>query len=186
MIKQEKDYIRRQKKKYGIYTLIWTIVVLGFYGIGIIITGERANIFTIIAGFLVIGLALSLSRLCVYFKFKDGNTAYSELLETMKGSLSIFHSCIIPDTRTTSFVEHIVVTSRNIYFLVYDEEVLRKNRLWLENRLRAKGIELKQIHFIRLDHENSVKNAMIKIEKDACYTSEKLEEYTQLIQELIM
>lgn len=186
MIKQEKDYIKKQKKKYSIYTLIWTLVVLGTFGIGIWITGDRANIFTIIAGFLVIGLALSLSRLCVYLKFKDGNAAYGTLLETMKGNYSLFHSCVIPDARTTVLIEHIVVTSRSIYFLVYDEEVLKKNRLWLENRLKAKGVALKQIHFVKLDHENSVKNTMVKIEKDACYTSESLAEYTQLIQELIM
>ena len=186
MIKQETDYIKKQKKKYSIYTGIWTLVVVIVYGIGIMITGERANIFTIISGFLVIGLALSLSRLCVYLKFKDGNSREGEILETMKGSYSLFHSCIIPDARATILIEHIVVTSRSIYFLVCNEEVLKKNRLWLENRLKAKGIEIKQIHFVKLDTENNLKNTMVKIEKDACYTSEKLEEHTQLIQELIM
>ncbi len=186
MIKQDKDYIKKQKKKYSIFTGIWILVVTVVYGIGIIITGERANIFTIIAGFLVIGLALSLSRLCVYLRFKDGNIAYGTLLESMKGSYNLFHSCIIPDARTTILIEHIVITSRSIYFLVCDEDVLKKNRLWLENRLKAKGIELKQMHWMKLDTENSVKNTIVKIEKDACYTSEKLDEYTQLIQELII
>lgn len=186
MIKQEKDYIKKQKKKYGIYTLIWTVIVFGVFGIGIMLTGERANIFTIFAGFLVIGLALSLSRLCVYLKFKDGNAEYSTMLEQMKGHMHLFHNCIIPDARATILIEHIVVTSRNIYFLVYDEGVLKKNRLWLENRLKAKGMTFSEIHFIQLTHENSVKNAMMKIEKDACYTSERLEEYTRLIEELIM
>ena len=186
MIKQEKDYIKSQKKKYILYIGIWTVVVLGVFGIGFLITGERTNLFTIIAGFLVIGLALSLSRLCVYLKFKDGNRHYATLIENMKGSYNVFHSAIIPNSSVTILIEHIVVTSRNIYFLGLNEEVLKKHRLWLEKRLIAKGMDVKQLHFIHLTHENSVKNIITKIEKDACFTSENLEEYTRRIEELII
>lgn len=186
MVKQEKDYIGKQKKKYFIYILISTAVILAFFIFGIVLTGGRENIFTLASCFLVIMLALHISRLISYMKFKDGNAEYAEQLEQMKGSYNIFHSAIIPDVRATIMIEHIVVTSKSIYFLTQNEDVLKKNRLWLENRLVAKGIYLKAIHFIRLTDLISVKNAVSKIEKDALVSDNQLNEYTQIIEELLM
>lgn len=186
MVKQEKDYLKQQKKKYLRYTIYWTIGVLAVFVIGIAITGERANYFTLASGLLVVGLALHFSRFMAYRKFKDGDEDYSNYLEGMKGDYNIIHSAVIPDVRATLLVEHIVVTSRNIYFLCYNEQMLKHNRLALENRLLAKGISLKAIQFVKVDTMNALKNIALKIEKDAYFASEALEEKTQIVQELLM
>lgn len=186
MVKQERDYIYNQKKKYLTHTLIWTAAMLVVFATGIFLTKSRANYFTVVSGLMAMGLALNLTRFISFNKFRDGDKEFAQYLENMKGSLNIFHSAIIPDTRETVLFEHIIVTARSIYFLSYKSENISKNRLWIENKLTAKGIDPKTIHFVQVDSLVSIKNNVAKIEKDACMTSEKLMENTQIIQNLLM
>ncbi len=186
MIVQGCHYIEEQKKKYLKHTLIWTAVVAVLFGIGLFLAGKRENYFTVIAGVLVLGIALNLSRYIGFRKFKDGKEVSAKILEGMKGSYDLFHSAIIPDARGTAFFEHIVVTSRSMYFISESSEMIKKYRLCLENKLASKGIPMKSIHFVHVDNEVQIKNLAIKIEKDACYTNEKLGEYTKVINDLLM
>lgn len=186
MVVQEKDYVEKQKKKYFKGLAIWTLAVLGVFFVGIFAFGSRKNYGTVVAGVLVLGMALNLSRYIGFSRFKDGNKEYAEILEGMKGTYNLFHSAIIPDTRGTSFFEHIVVTSRSIYVINYDANQFKKTRLALENKLQNKGIEIKQIHCVTVNSPVEVKNLALKIEKDACFTDPKIEEYTRIINELLM
>ncbi len=186
MIVQTCDYVQRQKKKYLKHTFIWGLVVAVIFGLGLILAGKRENYLTVIAGVLVLGIALNLSRYIGFRKFQDGKLSYAKILEGMKGSYHLFHSGIIPDTRGTAFFDHIIVTSRSIYFISQDHEMMKKYRLTLENKLMSKGVPMKAISFNEVETEVQVKNLAVKIEKDACYSSEKLEEYTRIINDLLM
>ncbi|MDF2877809.1 MAG: hypothetical protein K0S30_905, partial [Clostridia bacterium] len=77
-------------------------------------------------------------------------------------------------------------TSRNIYFLTAAKERIEKHGSWLKNRLAAKGIDSKQVHFVHIDQINAVKNIALKIEKDACYTSELLEQNSNIFKDMLM
>lgn len=186
MVLQEKNYIKKQKNKYLKGAIIWTILVIGVYATGMILIGSRASYFTVFAGVLVVGAALNITRFIGYGKFHDGDEAMAQILENMKGSYDIFHSAVIPDNRGTAYFEHIVITSRSIYLITYDEVKLKKFRLWLENKLASKGIPMKHIHIMAIKDSVAMKNLAIRIEKDACYTSNEQEEYTKIINSMLM
>lgn len=186
MVLQEKDYIKKQKSKYLKGTIFWSISILVVFGLGIVIMQSRESYFTVFAGILVIGAALNLTRWIGYGKYKDGNSTYAELLEKMKGSFNVFHSCIIPYTGSTAYFEHIIITSRSVYFITYNEEQQKRNRLSIENKLQSKGISMKQVHVVVVKNLIEMKNLILKIEKDACYTSNHQEEYTTIINEMLM
>lgn len=186
MIQQEKDYIARKKKKYLTQTIIWSLGVACIFLIGLIVMGNRESYFTVFAGVMVMGVALNLSRWIGYRRFQDGNVLYAQSLEEMKGSYILFHSAIIPDVNITAYFEHIIVTTKNIYILSYDEERIKKHRIWLENKLQSKGLELKQIHFILLNSLDGVKNIVEQVEKDTCSVDEELKENAKIINDLLM
>lgn len=186
MILQEKNYIRQQKKRYLIHSCIWTGIVFVLFGLGLHLTKTRSNYFTISACVVAIVAALFISRFISFNRFKDGDEAKAGLLEKMKGSYQIFHSGIITTTSGTSYFEHIVVTSRSIYLISYDEEKMKKYRLAAEKSLVNKGISVKSIHFLVAKNEVQMKNITLRIEKDACVTGGKLEEYSKMINEILM
>ena len=186
MILQEKNYIRKQKKKYLIHSCIWTGMVLILFGLGMFLTQTRSNYFTISACIMAIVASLFIARLISFNRFKDGDEAKAHILEAMKGSYEIFHSGIIIDATSTSYFEHIVVTSRNIYLIGYNEEKVKKNRLATEKYLVTKGIPAQCIHFLVAKNEVQIKNIALKIERDACVTNGKLEEYSKMINEILM
>lgn len=186
MILQEKDYIKRQKKKYSIHACIWTIIVFILFGIGVLLTGTRSNLFTISACLMAIVAALFITRLISFNRFKDGNEELVRYLEGMKGDYHLFHSGIVLDAKGTSYFEHIVVTSRNIYFISYDEQVVKKNRLRIEENMVSKGLSSKHIHLLVVSNEKQMKNIVHRIEKDAVYLDGKLEEYSKIISETLM
>lgn len=186
MILQEKNYIKKQKKKYLIHSCIWTVVVFVLFGVGLLLTGTRSNYFTISACVMAIVAALFISRFISFSRFKDGDETRACLLEAMKGNYQIFHSGIIIDASGTSYFEHIVLTSKSIYLIAYDEAKMKKYQLWAEKCLINKGIPTKSIHFLVALNEISMKNIAHRIEKDACVTNEKLEEYSKILNEILM
>lgn len=186
MVLQEKDYIQRQKSKYLKGTIIWTALVIGIFIGGLVIMGKRESYFTVFAGVLVIGAALNVTRLIGFGKYKDGNEKWALHLENMKGSFDIFHSAIIPDSRGTVFFEHVVITSKGVYFMSYDEACVKKNRLWLENKIQSKGIDMKQVHVVTIKDEQAIKSLAAKIEKEALFTNGKQSEYTTIINSMLM
>lgn len=186
MILQETNYIKKQKKKYLIHSCIWTAVVCVLFALGILLTKTRSNYFTISACVMAIVAALFISRFISFSRFKDGDEEVACLLNRMKGSYQIFHSGIIIDASGTSYFEHIVVTSRSVYLIGYDEAKVRKNRLAAEKSLVNKGIPAQCIHFLIAKNKVQMKNIALRIEKDACVTNEKLEEYSKMINEILM
>ncbi len=186
MTLQNRNYISEQKKRYLRNTLLWTIVVVAAFFSGLIIFKTRESYFTVFSGVMVIGVALNFSRYIGFSKFKDGKEEYADLLESIKGNYKLFHSVIIPDNRGTAFFEHLMITSKGLYFLGYQDQVIRTCRLWLENKLASKGIPLEQMHFITLENTAHLKDIILEIEKDNGYLDERLEEYSKVINDLLM
>ncbi|MEG1829420.1 MAG: hypothetical protein RR309_08360 [Cellulosilyticaceae bacterium] len=186
MIKQSRDYIAKRKKHFLMMSGIWTLIIVGLFLFGIAITKDRGNMFTVLAAVMTLGLAQNITRLISFGRYKDPKEKHSKILDNMKGSLGIYHSAVIPDTTATVFFEHIVVTSRNIYFISKDKEMIEKTKGWLAGRLDNKGINSGNIHFIIATDSKGIKNASIKIEKDACYTSEGLDKHNKIIEAILM
>lgn len=186
MVIQGCHYVREQKKKYLTHTLIWLIVVAILFISGLLLVGKRENYFTVVAGVLVLGLALNLSRYIGFRKFKDGREEEAQLLEEMKGSYHLIHSAIIPDTKGTAFFEHIIVTSKRIYLISYSKEMIKQYRLQLTNKLMTKGIALRSLSFITIEDKEELKDLILEIEEDAYVTDQNLEENARIINDLLM
>lgn len=186
MILQEKHYIKKQKKKYTLHACLWTAVVLILFGTGLLLTGTRSNLFTISACVMAIVAALFITRLISFSRFKDGDEKMGQVLEAMKGSYHLYHSGILLDTKGTVYFEHIVVTAQNIYLITYEEKTSKKGCSWVIERLSSQGVPSKNIHFVVIKNETQMKGLAHRIEKDACYTSEKLDNYSKIMNETLM
>lgn len=186
MIKQEKDYVKNKKKSYLKKSVLWGLCVIAIFGFSWYFTKQRANYFSLIAAVLVLPLALNLTRYISFRRFKDPDIEESKILDRMKGSYALYHSAIIPDTRETAYFAHLIITSRSIFILSDNKEGLQKSKIWVTQRFNSKGIELKNIHFIETNGIKSIKNAALKIEKDACYTSQELENRIAVIEAMLL
>ncbi len=186
MIKQPKDYLAKKKKEHVIKSLMWGSIVLGIFMTGCLLTKQRANYFTVAAAVLVLPLALNITRGLAYRKYKDAKPCEAEILDDMAGNYHVFHSAVIPEATGIVFIEHIVVTSRSIYFLSSDEMLLKKEKPALILKLENKGFHSKQLHFIFIKEEQTMKNTAHKIEKEAYLTSEALEEMSGVIASMLM
>ncbi|MDF2596617.1 MAG: hypothetical protein K0R69_2958 [Clostridia bacterium] len=186
MIKQEKNYIAVKKKKFLIMTLIWIGAVSAVFFMGLIINGTRNTYFTLVAALFVLPLAQNGTRYLSFNRFKDPDEKHANVLEGMKGSYHLYHGAIVVDTTATVLFEHLIITSRNIYFLTSRKEAIEKHKSWLKQRLVAKGIDSKQVHFVHIDQINTVKNIALRIEKDACYTSEVLDQNSNIFKDMLM
>lgn len=186
MITQEKNYIQTRKKEFLVKSLIWAMIIIGLVMIGIVLTGNNGNIFTVLAAVSTLGFAQNLTRYISFRRFKDPEEKDASILEEMKGSLYIFHGTIIPDTTTTVYFEHIVVTAKSIYFISKDNTTIQKNKSWLALRLEKKGLQQTQLHFVTVADSKALKNASLKIQKDACYTNEELDKNKRIIEGILM
>lgn len=186
MIKQDRNYIAKRKKHFLMFSGIWAIMIIGFFLVGIAITKSKGNMFTVLAAVMTLGLAQNITRFVSFSRYKDPKEKHSKILDNMKGSVGIYHGAIIPDTTATVYFEHIIVTSRSIYFISQDKELIQKTKSWLSNRLVSKGVPSENIHFVTATDSKGIKNASIKIEKDACYTSEGLDKNSKIIEAILM
>lgn len=186
MVLQEKSYISKQKKKYMMHSCIWTAVVFMLFGAGLLLTGTRSNYFTVSACIMAIVAALFITRFISYNRFKAGEAAKAEILEQMKGDYHLFHSGIILDSRGTAYFEHLVVTARNVYLISYEGIKTKGQYRWLQETLSQKGIPVKSLHFLLAENEQQMKSIARIIEKDACFTDEKLDTYSKIISETLM
>lgn len=186
MIKQTKDYIQKKKKEHLIKAVIWGVVIVGIYVAGLVLTKNRANPVTVVAAVLVLPLALHITRFISFNKFKDPSPKRAACLEHMKGTYALYHSVIIPDTTTTLYFDHVVVTSRNFYFIAKDPAHLASAKAVLPLRLNKKGVGTDQMNYIHAKDMTSIKNTALKIQKDACFSDEQLGNNTNIIDGIIM
>ena len=186
MVKQEKDYIKSKKKKHLLQALLWGAVILGIFIVGLMVMPTRANYFTLVAALFVLPFALNLTRYFSYAKYKDPSPKQATVLERMKGTYALYHSAIIPDTTGTLYFPHVVVTARSVYFLAKDEDMLTKAKSILGLRLKAKGLADAQLRYIHVTDKTSLKNASLKIQKDACFSDEQLGNNTKIIDGIMM
>lgn len=186
MIKQKKNYIEEKKKNHLVKALIWAAVIIIIMVAGILLLDTRSSYFTVVAAVLVLPLALHITRFLAFRKYKDPNPKHAGVLEHMKGHYGLYHSAIIPDTTCTLYFEHIVVTTKNIYFISKNQEMIQKAKPILSLRLGNKGIQNSKLHFIYVENGKTIKNATIRIEKDACQVGEALENTMKIIDGMLM
>ncbi|MBE6022365.1 MAG: hypothetical protein E7231_03910 [Cellulosilyticum sp.] len=166
MILQEKNYIGKQKKKYLIQSMIWTILVLGIFITGLCLTGTRSNLFTVMACLLAIVASLFITRFISFNRYKDGDEERAKLLESMQGNYHIYHSSIIPCLQGTAYFEHMIVTAKRIYFIAYTKEQVEKYRTHVEEVLGARGISSKDLCFLVASDSKQMDHHKKRIEKE--------------------
>lgn len=186
MIKQEINYISKKKKKFLMMTLLWTTIVLCVFITGLVITGTRSTYFTLVATLFVLPLVQNMTRYIAFYRFKDPSIEYASILEQMQGNYQLFHGVIMPDDHTTVFFEHLIITSEKLYFLTYDKEIIQKYQSFFENKLLNKGIDPKNIHFVEIADLKSLNVIISQIEKQINKGSDGLENYSKLLEAMMM
>lgn len=186
MIKQKKTYIKEQTKSHLTKALIWAAIIITIVTVGLILLKTRSSYFTVVAAVLVLPLALHITRFLSYRRYKDPSPKDAAILEKMKGTYGLYHSAIIPDTTCNLYFEHIVVTTKSIYFISKKQEMIQKAKPLLTFKLQNKGIEDSKLHFIYAENGKTIKNATIRIEKDACQVGETLENTMKIIDGMLM
>lgn len=187
MIKREKDYLAKKKKKYLIGTIIGLIIMFSVFGIGYFLNKTRNNIFTVVAAVLVLPAAQFMTLLFALLKFKDPNIETSNKLERISGNYNLFHSVLVPDQTTIIYFDHILVTGTKIYCIIDNVADLAKMQEIFNKKIKAKGIPLKTIVYVEESKAEEMGNLIKKIETNATIENEEnLNEYTQLITQMMM
>ncbi len=193
VILQEKNYIAKQKKKYWVYSIIWTAIVFATFICGLVITKTRKNLFTVSACLTAIVASLYITRLISFSRYKDGDLERAELLEKISGESHIYHSALIPLDKGTACFEHIMVTENKIYFITYTKEQVTKYGQSIQNLLGQFGISAQHVSFlVALDvsqmkqHANRITKEIENRNHTKSETSNKLETYSQKISEILM
>lgn len=192
MILQEKNYIAQQRKKYLIYSVIWTLVVFTLFITGLLLTKTRANLLTVSACIMAIVAALYITRWISFSRYKDGDCKSAELLEEMSGDYHVYHSAIIPLTKDVARFEHVIVTGNIIYFVAYTKEQVVNHREEIQELLASRGIAMQHLCFLVAQDVNQMKQHANRIEKDMeknhpkGTTSEQLDVYSKKISEILM
>ncbi|MBP3887481.1 MAG: hypothetical protein J6F30_07470 [Cellulosilyticum sp.] len=193
VILQEKNYIAQQKKKYLIYSIIWTAVVLVTFGVGLLITKTRANLFTVSACLTAIVAALYITRLISFSRYNDGDFERANMLESISGNYHIYHSAIVPLEKGTAPFEHIMVTESKIYFIAYTKQQITQYREDIKVLLGQFGIASQHLCFLvaqdvsqMKQHTNRIKKEMETISKHQGEGTDYLEAYSKKISEILM
>ena len=193
MILQEKNYIAQQKKKYLMYSVIWTIIVFALFGIGLLLTKTRANLFTVSACLMAVVAALFITRWISFSRYRDGDYERAELLEKMEGNYHIYHSAIIPLAKDVARFEHIIITENKIYFIAYTKAQVVQQREAVQELLANNGIASQYLCFLVAQDVNQMKQHTNRIKKEMENSNpsketipNKLELYSKKISETLM
>lgn len=187
MIKQEKDYIKRQKKKYLIASSFWSAIVLIIFVTGLILTKTRANLFTVFACVMAIVASLFITRCISFSRFNDCDEERASMLEAMNGTYDLYHSAIIPYASGSAYFEHVVVTELGIYFIAYTKAQVDKYRTWMQELLGTKGIGSSHLYFLVAKDAVQLRHHISHIEKEEKLVSkDRFEDYSNKVNEILM
>lgn len=191
MILQEKNYIHNQKKKYLLLSCVWTVIVLVIFITGLLLTGTRANLFTVSACLIAIVASLFITRFISFSRYKDADNERAEVLEHMEGQYHLYHSALIPYEKGVAFFEHIIVTSKRIYFIAYTKEQVEQYREWVQELMSVRGVATKYLQFFTAkdvaqmkNHRSRIENEIIEDQNEEASTA--LETYSKKINEILM
>lgn len=187
MIKQEKDYIKKQKKKYLIASLFWSIVVLIIFITGLVLTKTRANLFTVCACVMAVVASLFITRFISFSRFHDCDEERASMLEAMNGTYDLYHSAIIPYASGSAYFEHVVVTGTSIYFIAYSQAQVEKYRTWMQELLGTKGIGSSHLYFLVAKDSDQLRHHINHIEKeDKLAGKDRFQDYSSKVNEILM
>lgn len=187
MIKREKDYLAKIKKKYIWGMVIWLIIMFSIFGVGYFLNETRLNVFTVVAAVLVLPAAQYITQLFALWKFDDPDFETSKALELIKGNYSLFHSVLVPDQRIILYFDHIVVTGTKIYCIIDNATDLSKTKEIFNKKISAKGIPLKTVVYVDQSATKDMAGVFNKIENNVTIeNTENLNEYTQLVTQMMM
>ena len=107
--KGTKNYIESQKIYEIIRTVIYFILPLGLFAIGLITTGRRANLLTVVAVVGCLPACKSLVSAIMYLRYKGCDKDHAEEIEKHIGSLSGLYDMIFTSYKKNFRVSHLVV-----------------------------------------------------------------------------
>ncbi len=187
MIKREKNYLSKIKKKYMVGTIIWLIIMFSVFGTGYFLNKSRNNLFTVVAAVLVLPAAQYITQLFALWKYNDPDLETSEALDEITGHYSVFHGVLVPDRSIILYFDHILVTGSKIYCIIDNATDLLKTEEVFNKKLTAKGIPLKTVVYIDQKKTKDMGNLFKTIQKSAAIENEAtLNEYTQIITQMMM
>lgn len=186
MIKQDENYIRSKKSGYLKRSLVWIGIVFAIFLVGIIVTKQRANYFTVVAGVLVIPLSQNLTRYIAFRKYNPPNKEHASILSSIKGDYYLYHGVLIPDSKTIYFFDHVIITEKCIYFIAEDNKNIEKVKKWIIEALSAKGISQNEIKFLNIEDEQYLRGAAKNIEKEMQPKGTTFDEKSEILEAMMM
>ncbi|NLL71337.1 MAG: hypothetical protein GX238_09450 [Epulopiscium sp.] len=119
-IKRHPEYLKEQKKKYGLYTFITFLIMIANYTFGLWLTKTPKNIFTIIAVFFILGVAQVGVRLIIYIPYKDPNAKWFDEFKDLPNYYALWNSALITNGQKNAFFDSILIGDSKVYCLCQD------------------------------------------------------------------
>ena len=107
--KGTKNYIRTQKRYEIIRTIIYFLLPLGLFVTGLIATGERANLLTVVAVVGCLPACKSLVSAIMFLRYRSSKPTTSDEIEKHIGTLSGLYDMIFTSYKKNFEVAHLVV-----------------------------------------------------------------------------
>lgn len=138
--KGTKNYIETQKIYEVIRTIIYFLLPLGLFAIGLITTGQRANLLTVVAVVGCLPACKSLVSAIMYLRYKGCQKLHAEKIEKHIGSLSSLYDMIFTSYKKNFKVSHLVVHGNMICGFTDEAEFAEKEfSAHLEDLLKMDG-----------------------------------------------
>ncbi|NMA83101.1 MAG: hypothetical protein GX962_04460 [Epulopiscium sp.] len=179
-ILRDSEYLKHQKKKYSFYTLLVLGSMLTTYGFGIWLTKTPKNIFTIIAIFLILGVAQLGVRLIVYLPYKDPSKKWLSQFEKTPLPYVLWNSALLTNGKNNIFFDGILIGDSSIHCLSQNKPSnSRKSENAIIYIFERKGLDNK-INFVYGD--KNIRALISTLQENKTMDLSQQKEYIKIIQ----
>lgn len=135
--KGTRGYINSQKKFEILRTIIYFVLPLGLFAIGYITTGERGNLFTVVAVVGCLPACKSLVGVIMFLRYHSCSAGNADKIDSHIGNLNGLYDMVFTSYKQNFVVSHLVVHGNTICgfsekkdfqekdFLAHIEEILK-------------------------------------------------------------
>lgn len=146
-------YIKTEKRKAFKKTFLMLMVMVAAYLFAVYYIADKVPklffIVLLISAFCTLVVAQGAVRYFLMFSYKDDESEITKRLENLSDEVYLFNSLIITDGNKRAFLEHVVVSDKeiNVFLVKNKQEKIKEYKVVINNIFNNKGINYK-INFI--------------------------------------
>lgn len=122
-VKGTKNYLDSQSKYEWIRTVIYFAISLSLFAAGILTTGTRNNLLTIVAVLGCLPASKSLVEAVIYTRYHSLSGEYADIIETHSQGLYCLYDLVFTSREKTYPVPHLVIRGNTIVGFMPDERL---------------------------------------------------------------